>query len=623
MKIAGVKKTKGSVLVLVVMVVLVLAVLSRATVLTAAQQGVNSRAYLTRSQGVLLAEAANQFVLDELSRDSGYEDDITAQKLQAMKGTFSVDFVTAGATKVESHQSVNNLSGLTPVNGPRGKGTVPAGTLDLVVTVELNGVSRQYESIIARPTSSSIQPALGSTGKIVLQGDVSVDGIQSVSDDQPVDGDVHSSFSSPTLQPIISWAAGGPGDSASITGRVAVTSPSSTALSMGGASVDGGLETGFAVPPLPDHKISGTVASKSGATALVYSPFGDASVSAGEHYAGGNVSINGDLVLNGTDLYVKGDLSVNGSIRGEGTVWVDGETRFRGDSSIRVGNDDSISLLSRGNVRLEGFSGLEYLESFVQSSGDPKVVKALADTKDALNAIEGLAESNGAAAFARGESADKASAPWRRVLGDPPTTRTKLEGPPPGYDSHTLGTLRDALGSAPDNGKGTRAFMVKRLDQLQKSTMESIDAGGDTPARVEQALAEWERGDFSGGGYWDYLTEYTLRTGKPLPPGTLEELYNFASQLTVDRLGSSSFQGTIFTDGAFLAEHEVTVLGQIQASGRNDDAGSLQSSSGKRIEPGDIYVGDGCHVTFCQQYAEESEKLGSSGGFQVSTWLEP
>lgn len=615
-------KNRGSVLLFVVLVVLVLAVLSRATVFTATQQGVSSRAHLRQTQATLLAEAANQIVLDELSRDLSYETDIKDGSLDAMAGLFQVEFASSTSTTVEPHQSVNNIGGSTPANGPRGKETVPPGALDLVVTVEVQGITKRFESLITRPTFDAILPAIGSSGNITLQGEVSVDGIQSVSDDQPLDGDIHSSFDSPTSSPVISWTPDGPGDEASISGRVAVASPSSSAISMGSASIDGGIETGFATPPLGDPKIGDVVASKSGATPFSFSPFGNVSVGSGEHFAGGDVSINGDLVLTGSDLYVEGDLKVNGSIRGEGTVWVNGETQFRGDSSIRVGNDDSISLLSRGNVVLQGFSGLEYLESFVQDSGAPDLRKALDDTKAALNALEQIADSNNAADFARGAPADTASSPWRRVLGDPPTTRDKLEGPPPGFTTHTLGTLRDALSGAPDDGKGTKAFMIARLDQLQKATMESIDAGGDTPQRSEQALAEWERGDFSNGGYWDYLTEYTLRTGKELPPGTLSELYNFASQLSVDKLGSSSFQGTVYTDGGFLAEHEVIVIGQIQASGRNKEAEEIEASSGEKLKPGDVFVGDGCHVTFCQQYADENAERIGSGVFEVSAWLE-
>lgn len=601
--------------------VLVLSVLSRALVVASSQQGYNSLNYVGEKKATLLAESANLLVIDELSRDDSFSDDIRDGRLESMEGVYQVDFVAPSDSEVGWNQSVNNLNGSVAVDGPRGKNTVPPGALNLVVVVQVQGIEKRFETLIRRPVFGGILPAIGSSGKITLQGDVTVDGIESVSAETEIDGDIHSSFSASTSTPVISWS-GSSGEQAKISGKVAVSSPSASAISMGSASIDGGTETSFAIPPAPEPQIVNTVLSKSGASPFSAPVFGDVNAGSGEYYSAGGVSVDGDLVLNGTDLYIDGDLRVNGSIRGQGTVWVTGNTQFRGDSSIRVGSEDSVSLLSHGNVSLQGFSGLEYLEAFVQSAGDPALVKAFEDTKGALNAIQQIAENRSAAEFNRELAADQETTPWRRVLGDPPTPRVKLEQPPPGYEINSLGRLKDGLAAAAENDKGTKAFMLERLDILRRANMESIDAGGDDPATVRQAVAEWERGDLSGAGYWDYIVEYEFRTGEPLPEGTLEELANFASQLSLDRLGTSSFQGTVFTDGAFLAEHEVNVIGQIQATGRNESAGDLTSASGQTVEPGDVFVGDGCHVTYCREYSDDAKEAMSSGSeFEVSVWL--
>lgn len=72
----------------------------------------------------------------------------------------------------------------------------------------------------------------------------------------------------------------------------------------------------------------------------------------------GSVVIDGDLVLDDCLFFVTGDLTVKGGLRGSGAVVVKGKTQVEGGANLA--SDESVALLSRGDVRLLGTSGNSY-----------------------------------------------------------------------------------------------------------------------------------------------------------------------------------------------------------------------------------------------------------------------
>ncbi len=597
---------------------LALAILARAVTLTAARRGFDSVQYVHSARATLIADAANQFVIDELSRDVAFESDINSQTLTTMGGSFSVDFVPAGTNSVGALQSVNNLEGTDYVNGPRGEDTVAPGTLDLVVLVDTGSETRIFETLVRSPGAATTGSALQGAGRIRLRGNVSIDGIQSPSSDAQVEAGMHSGVTDNSAASIISWFSSEPGDEANISGEVTTATTSPLAINMTGANIAGGTQTGVPSPPVTDPEIANTIAGKTSATPFSPPGIGTVSPGNGEFYSGGNISINGDLVLDGTELFIDGDLTVNGSIYGEGTVWVSGGTTFKGDSVIRT-TDRSVSLMSHGNVKLDGFGGMEYLEAVVDGRGDPLLSKTLDDTQTALEGLETSLVGASSADLEQGNPLDDATQVWRRVLGDP-NTAPQQNGAPPGMELNTLATLRDALSSEPPGP--TRDFMVAKLDSLHRGFMESNDLPGTEPAKNELVLQQWLSGDMSGGAYWDCLTEYNNSTGNSLPPEVLPQLLNYGREVTFDKLGSSTFRGTVYTDGSFLAENEVAVLGQVIATGENSNAGDQYASDGTGLEPGDIMLGNGCHITFCQEFADDAQAAASPSAWQIAVWIE-
>ena len=60
---------------------------------------------------------------------------------------------------------------------------------------------------------------------------------------------------------------------------------------------------------------------------------------------------------------------MNGTIKGNGAIFVKGDTSFRGNSELG-GSSQVLALFSEGNVKLEGFDGTQYLEAQGLSNPD-------------------------------------------------------------------------------------------------------------------------------------------------------------------------------------------------------------------------------------------------------------
>lgn len=618
MKLTGIRRParqRGMALLLVILATLVLAFLARTVTITAARRGFDSMNYVDAAQGTMLAEAGTQFVIDEVSRDLAFSSDINNQALTTMQGSFSVDFVTAGTSGVGSLQSVNNIEGTDVVDGPRGNDTVPPGTMDLVLVVDTGGEVKVYETLVRRPAANANLDAIQSAGEIKLTGTVSIDGIQNPSSEVEIDGGLHSSVDDPLASGIISWTRQAIDDTAVITGKVTTTSASGTAIDMAGAVINGGTQTGVPGQPQEDEGIVGEVLGKAGSTPLSVPPVGVVAPGSGDFYAGGNVSVDGDLVLEDSELYINGDLVVNGSIQGTGTVWVTGETSFRGDAIIRTSTEDSVSLMSHGNVELKGFGGLEYLETLAATSGDPLFVKNVEDTGIALTEIQAeIAADPDPASMAEDAPLDRATQPWRRVLAD-------ARYGPGGYEHNTLQYLLDRLTAEPPGP--TRDFMVSRVDGLNRVFKESTTVPGPPVPATLDAYNKWLSGDLTtSDGYWDMITEMESVTGTAPDPVVYAQLLNYGRQASFNKLGTSSFRGVVHTNGAFLAENEVTVVGQVRATGLNPTAPDLTASDGSTVEPGEVLLGNGCHITYCQSYVDKTAAETSSSEWEVSVWIE-
>ena len=161
------------------------------------------------TEALFLAEAGIADATYQLSIDNSWAPDDVAP-LEVVfpdgNGKYTIVFNPDPDNPVEPWESVNNLSGDAFVNGPRGLDTVPPKTAHVVVTAEIKGREIRYEALISRGFSEPTTVPLLSAGKIRMNGDVVVRGVESLSNPVAIDAGIHSNNSAPQAG-IIEWEA--------------------------------------------------------------------------------------------------------------------------------------------------------------------------------------------------------------------------------------------------------------------------------------------------------------------------------------------------------------------------------------------------------------------------------
>lgn len=504
-------------------------------------------------------------------------------------GTWSVRFVSG--PPFTQDDSVNNLTNAgSYAASHRGGTSVPPASALIVVTASYAGVERQLEAIITRGTvAGGFANAIQASGTLHLGGDVSVNGVTSLTDSTPVPGNLHSNKAS---GPTITWDGAGTAD---ITGTV--TAPAGAAsIDLQGYTPGGGAPGVGGTAPFPLENIVSKVGSMSGSTPAVIAPSGTTSLGAGAQYAGSSTTVNGDLVLNGTDLYVQGDLSVNGSITGKGSIYVTGETTFRGDSRVVTNQTDhGVALYSHGSVSLLGFDGSAYMAAI----GDP--------TLDDIWHNQVTPELTGAQSILNG-APDPATLVSDTTLD---THRRKLGYYNDGTSNYdAFGRLSARLEAVGPAGV-QRDFLVKKFDNL--SLFFGTDGAAPTFTGTDptQNLVDWD-GGLNPAGIMDSIMD----GGRGDLMGQMVTIVN---QVDPNRIGNSYFQGMVYTNGYIYAANEISVVGGVMAKGDTSLPGA--TINGVTLKPGDIYLANGVEVTFVEEFMQNGPMTGAGTTVSVETWL--
>ena len=80
------------------------------------------------------------------------------------------------------------------------------------------------------------------------------------------------------------------------------------------------------------------------------------------------------------------------------------------------------------------------------------------------------------------------------------------------------------------------------------------------------------------------------------------------------------FQGSVYTRGAFYASNQVTIIGSVAAVADPDETPrTFEPEQGVRLQPGDLYFGNGTSVTFVSDLAPGVTNSGPRVG--VSYWF--
>jgi hypothetical protein len=314
------------------------------------------------------------------------------------EGDSGYEILFSGAAET---RSVNNLSSLAPSTTLNFRGdAVPGHTADLLVSAWCGQRRVKVRGVLRR--GFLLDASVNSTDKVVLDGDIFLDGIRSLDDRTPIGGGVVSVYRSagPTDH-AVNWLDTGSstfamnGEAQIQSGPEADTSYDSVSGNLKALYPDR-IDEGAANQPPPRFSVPDAVSSGSshpipdgaalvgGTYRLGYSHIAD------NRYLNGDLEVTGDLSLSGGTLYVQGDLVLNGGVHGIGSVFVDGDISINGGNSVVLTNQSSgAALFSSQDVTLTGIDASGYLDSL--ASWYPPVDLAKSDFSTAYDAFSTVA----------------------------------------------------------------------------------------------------------------------------------------------------------------------------------------------------------------------------------------
>ncbi|MBI3924730.1 MAG: hypothetical protein HY319_04255 [Armatimonadetes bacterium] len=596
---------RGIALVLVLLVGLVMITLLKSLVISSRHGVFRALDEQDRCASLYLVEAALADALTRLEDDPAWIEGFDAKPMPRQRGTYSLVFHSGGGPPAAG-ESVNNLTGPEAVDGSQGEDSVPPYTAELLVRVQVGKVDRTVAVVVGRGEPPIYPSAMMASRNVVLRGDVDIDGVKSLSTYEPTPAGIHSNRPDDTA-PIIQWQ-GEDGESARISGEVSVVSPHPGAIDFGSDpgsfEVEGGFTGGASAKVIPDQDIGAIVAANRSHPKPTVVPLGTTQLLAGKYFQDGNMAIEGDLALDNTSLYVEGNLVVNGSISGTGSIYCTGETHFKGDSRVHTTNDNGVAVFSQGSVYLEGFDGTEYLETM--AANDDQARLYLKDIRSTLQDLQNLFGSSAPDELVRGGS--KAIPPdlMRTVLG-------KNTDAIPTWQDRTrdaTGKLAAKLEASPPGE--TRDFLLTRLDTMQHVFADDDGTSNNLPP-LPQVIPDWEAGTYQEYGYldailWDRRTDLVPR------------LTNLIGVLDYDHLGTSHFQGILYSNGFIHASHDVSVVGALWVNDNRTQG--PQTVNGRELMPGDIYLEKGVSLTLNEEYVKSGGGYNGAAPLAVRSWVE-
>lgn len=581
---------------------IILTMLVYALIILARQQALVSRSAYDREAALFAMESAVAETQSRLEVDPTWEIDLVDQPMDLAPGAYTIRWNTTGSN-LQPWESVNNMSNGAWAKSYRGDNTVPPYSALLVVTARVGTTERVGDFLLTRSGTVATSRPLLASGDIALQGNVRVDGIKSLATGSPVPAGVHSGTDA-AGSGTIAWTPNTVDDRARVSGKVSTVNALPSAIDFGADPslyFLGGEETGAAAQPVRKVNIPLTIAGKSTKPVL---PAGTTAVAPGEWYYPGDLVVNGDLTLDGAALYVAGKLTVNGSISGRGSVYAGNDTTFQGDSSIESLDTNHVGLFSHGSVRLTGFEGTDYLDDMADPTSpnyDPEVEIWWAEAQTTLQDMQDLMDAYPSLAALQGAGEDATVLSMVQKLGES-TPNVPPYGDPAG-DIDVLGKIRDKVAARTPAGP-TEAFLVDKLTALRDlytmptdpaAAIADYDANGNPAGLLYSVLAT------SDASHWSAATSLSHRT-------------------EFDKIGTSYFNGVVYTSAGMVAENEVNILGALIANKKGD--GTTTFPDGVQVEWGDIDLQTGTRVTYVEDYFDKSLLSTPGAGYvKLECWL--
>ena len=89
--------------------------------------------------------------------------------------------------------------------------------------------------------------------------------------------------------------------------------------------------------------------------------------------------------------------------------------------------------------------------------------------------------------------------------------------------------------------------------------------------------------------------------------------------MSYDQIGRASFQGMVYTNGAFYADNEVSVTGAVVVDGQLA-VGNLTVGT-ETYAPGDLVAKGGTRLTYVEDFIKVTS--GASMSTKMLTWMPP
>lgn len=567
---------------LLMMTVMLLMVLSVITL--ARSENFQAKGHHDKMAARYLAEAGLAEARQKLSEDPTWEDGFNDQASSFGKGIYRLKFHTSTGA-VPADESVNNLSGAVAVPGPYG--SVPPHTALLQVTGVAGGQSQTVTALVSRRFTLPANTPMTASGVVDLAGKVRVDGLSDLEGDV-VEAGLHS-FSQKSGSPTVLWKPNQSGDRAVVSGKVSAAA-SGGAIDFGSDtsaySVAGGFETDSTLQRPTQIDVAGLVQANSGAAAPTITG-GTNTIASGDWHRAGNLEINGDLVLEeGAALYVSGSLKVNGAIRGQGAVYVKDTTTLQGDAFVESSN--RVALLSGKDVNLTGFDGNEFIRSL-----GPEAEAHLDNVNATIEQMTKLIDT-------------RSPQDLMGNLGPLDLLKHQISARPndrvldPGMENNQLGRLVEIVEAQP--ASATRDFVLEQMKGYNDFFY--WEPGQNFSAEAREFIAE-------PSVHQPYALQAVLDIGAGFyedPGEALHKVRYIVGNLGYDKLGTSFFQGLVYSNGNIHADNGVTVIGAMVADGKTGSQG-------------DIKLTNGVTVTLVESFFEGEQPLQFSGPLSVDAWF--
>lgn len=595
------RSRRGIALVTVLLFSALVATMVYALLMSVRAEAFASQRHYQRTAAQYAAEAGVAEALARLELDPAWTG-VDEAPLPAVRGSYTVRFRSSGP--FGPLDSVNNLLGDAPVESYRGPATVPAGTILLIVRGRAYSTERVLETVVARSGNLQLETPLLTTGRILMQGDIDVSGVSRLDSREAFDIVVQSNTEEGPVA--VRWT-GDPGQACLVRGTVASVLESGSSLQMTGAEVTGGLQPGAVARPFPPLDVQRDLERNEGAPAPVITASGTTRLAPGDYYHSGDLTVpDGDLILDGANLYVGGTLTVNGSVKGHGSVFTGGAAKLRGDSSI-ASISDRVALFAHGSVELEGLDAHQYLEAV--SAGDSGLQTLLAHLEASMDRMDHLLQEEPRRLVNGGDLKVEVDN-VRRSLGQADST-----GWPPGNpQNNLLGRLATHLEGKPATPGRDRVLAwvreTRKVFQADSDSTYGGTADGDANSAPVRLFMDANLADTTG------LMDHVLDSGSV--PAMVQLAPYLRDAVRYDELGSSSFQGLVYTNGYLAAVNHLRVVGAVLVK----DDGSQENGAfrGVDLEPGDLYLANGARVLFVQEMLQDDRLFGGVGSLGVRTW---